>query len=242
MEILSEDEVVALLPTVIPISTDMPSLTPTIVPSATQTPTALPTAIFTSTPSGTPLPSTLATIEPTQMPESVATKTEEPSPTPTDTATYTATPTVSNTPPPTATDTLLPPVISMYALENANVRQGPARNQAIIVVLEQGTAVEVSGEDDTGSWWHVKLDDGRLGWIAKFLLSLDKPVLAATDNGNNNSGDFGCEHPGDYCNAPGQTGSQPTPPGGNPNGGPPGGPPDNPPGGPPSNPGNGNKP
>jgi hypothetical protein len=129
----------------------------------------------------------------------------------------------------------------MYVVEKANVREQPARNQAIIAVIEAGTAVEVSGEDETGSWWHVKLADGRSGWIAKFLLSLEVSAPASVDdNNNNNSSDFGCEHPGDYCNAPGQTGSQPTPVGGNPSGG---GPPDNPPGGdPPSNPPGGGPP
>ncbi len=247
MGIISEAEVIALLPTVIPISTDEPMSTPTIVISATATstatltPTAFPTAVAT-----TMMPSPLAITEPTQILEPVATETVKPSPTVTDTATLI--PTTSSTPLPTATDTSLPPVTTMYVVEKANVREQPARNQAIIAVVEQGTSVEVIGEDETASWWHIKMEDGRFGWVAKFLLSIDIPASApAAVNDISNSGDFGCEHPGNYCNAPGQTGSQPTPVGGNPSGGGPpdnppgGGPPDNPPGGgPPSNPGNGN--
>jgi hypothetical protein len=236
MGIISEAEVVALLPTVIPISTEAPTSTPTVVisPTATTTntliPTASPTAVVSASLTSSPLPTTV---------EPVATDTEEPSPTVTDTVTYT--PTASNTPLPTATATSVAPVTTMYVVEKANVRQQPARNQAIIAVIEQGTAVEVIGEDDTNSWWNVKLQDGRTGWVANFLLSNELPA-PSVGNDSSNSGDFGCEHPGDYCNAPGQTGSQPTPPGGGPPDNPPGGgPPQNPPGGgPPSNPGNGN--
>jgi hypothetical protein len=241
MGIISEAEVVALLPTVIPISTEAPTSTPTVVisPTATATntliPTVSPTAVVPASLTPSPLPTTVST----QIVQSVTTDTEEPSPTATDTATLM--PTVSNTPLPTATATSLSPVTTMYVVEKANVRQQPARNQAVIAVIEQGTAVEVIGEDDTNSWWNVKLQDGTIGWVAKFLLSNELPTPAA-GNDSSNSGDFGCEHPGDYCNAPGQTGTQPTPVGGNPSGNPPGGgPPENPPGGgSPSNPGSGN--
>jgi hypothetical protein len=132
------------------------------------------------------------------------------------------------------------PLATMYAIENANVRSQPGQNQTIITILHQGESAEVIGEDNTGKWWHVRLKDAQLGWIAKFLLSIDPPSASANSNdGNSASGN--CDHPGNYCNAPGQTGTLPAQSNGN--GNPGGGNSGNPGNGnPPTNPGNGNPP
>src|ERR1041385_7184464 len=121
------------------------------------------------------------------------------------------------------TVTSQPPTLTMYALENANVRSEPSRNQTVITVLRQGTSTEIIGDDNTGKWWHVRLKNGESGWVAKFLLSVNKPTVPPETNGasgNNNVNDdgsnssnggsndgsnsnFGCDHSGNYCNAPG---------------------------------------
>jgi hypothetical protein len=244
LQLVSGDEVVALIPTVIAIPTTpsaavAPIFPPTSTPTPTQTATPTPSVTLSPTqePSAT---ATVAVVEQTELPVLQPSLTDEPTLVPTNTMTYTpeasSTPTASNTPLPTPSATQQQPIVTMYALENTNVRSRPARNQPIIAVLRQGEAVQVTGEDDTGKWWHLRLADGRSGWAAKFLLSLDKPVLDPTggdgsnggDGDGSNGGDFGCEHSGNYCYAPGQDNVQPTPKNGNDH-----------PGGPPSNPGGG---
>jgi len=246
-QILSGNQVVALLPTLLPLpsNTLSPSLTPTIEPSVTPTPTSSPESVVVAPASATPtdtdmLAALTPTVEYTQEGDFVPTITKEPSLIPDITET--------STPLPTATATSQPALAVMYAIENANVRSKPSRDQSVITVLQQGTSTEVIGEDDSGKWWRVKLQDDRLGWVAKFLLSVDKPTSAVGSNGssgnndssgNNGNSDFGCEHSGNYCNAPGQIAT----PHGSSNGNPsPHAPSDNPPNGnPPSNPGNGHK-
>ena len=219
MHLVSGDEVVALIPTVIAIPTTPSDIgVPTIVPtpSATLFPTEEP-----------PVTTPAAAVEQAQLPDVQPPLTDEPTLVATMTATYT--PEVSGILLSAAMATTQQPIVTMYALENTNVRSQPARNQPIITVLQQGEAVAVIGEDATGKWWHVQLGDSRSGWVAQFLLSLDKPALQPTgsdgsNSGNDNGDNFGCEHPGDYCNAPGQNGDHPPPSSGN------------------GNPGKGNKP
>jgi uncharacterized protein YgiM (DUF1202 family) len=241
-QVLSGKDVIALIPTVIPLpsNTLSPSLTPTMEPSATLTSTGSLMAFVTLSPTVAStltdvLPSLTPTVENTRIPDFDPTMSEEPNLLPVSTET--------NTPLPTATATSQPALTIMYAIENANVRSQPSRDQSVISLLHRGTATEVIGEDDSGKWWHVRLQDGRLGWVAKFLLSVDKSASASGSNGSsgiNGNTDFGCEHPGNYCNVPGQTMTPPTPSGNVPS---PHAPPDNPPGGnPPSDPGNGHKP
>jgi hypothetical protein len=248
-QILSGKEVIALLPTVIPLpsNTVSPSLTPTIEPSATSTSTgSLMTLTLTAVPTLTDVPPSLTlTVENTHAADFGPMMSEEPN--------LLAVSTATSTPLPTMTATSQSTIAIMYASENANVRNQPSRDQSIISLLQQGTATEVIGEDDSGKWWHVRLSDGRLGWVAKFLLSINKPVESSGNDtstgnnastGNNTNGDFGCDHSGNYCNAPGQT---MTPPGQSGNIPTPHSPPSNPGGGnnssnPPSNPGNGHKP
>jgi Bacterial SH3 domain/Domain of unknown function (DUF5667) len=195
-QVLSGNQVTALLPTFMPSVESVlpPSLTPSAQPSFTMTPTPSPASV-----------AALPTVEQSQGIEVITSTTEEPAAPVVDTDT----PTPSSTPVPTATSTT-EPAVTMYAIANANVRSQPGVNQTIITVLQFGKVTEVIGEDDAGKWWHVRLQDGQLGWVAKFLLSVDKPTNSSGSNGgnsasgNNGNSDFGCDHPGNYCNAPGQ--------------------------------------
>jgi hypothetical protein len=214
---ISGIQVLALLPTVLPVPTTVTSLSlvasnVTTAASSTPIPTATPTIVM---PTDVP-PTALPTLEATESQVVITTSDSESTDLP---PTAIATSTLWPTPTPQ------PPTITMYALESANVRSQPSQDQAVITVLRQGISTEIIGEDNSGKWWHVRLKDGTSGWVAKFLLSVDKPVISSGNNnssgnndpsGNNNpsdgsnNGDFGCDHPGNYCNAPRQNGTQPS--------------------------------
>ena len=235
-QVLSGNQVTALLPTFMP-SLESVEAQVSASSTVTATPPPQPTALI----EPTSLPTDIPTVDHSEVVEPLVTLTEEPTLTPVDTDT----PLPSDTPAPTAT-LAGGPVVTMYALANANVRSQPGTDQTIITVLPFGEVTQVIGEDNAGKWWHVRLHDGQLGWIAKFLLSVHKPTPTSVNNGNpgenngssdgnnGNSGDnsgnndndgFGCDHSGNYCNAPGQTSTSPSNSGN---------------GNPPSNSGNGN--
>jgi uncharacterized protein YraI len=46
-----------------------------------------------------------------------------------------------------------------------NLRQGPGTGYTIVDVLRSGDTATVTGRDATGTWYQVKLADGRSGWI-----------------------------------------------------------------------------
>jgi uncharacterized protein YraI len=46
-----------------------------------------------------------------------------------------------------------------------NMRQGPGTGYAIVDVLRSGDTATVTGRDATGTWYQVKLADGRSGWV-----------------------------------------------------------------------------
>lgn len=234
LQVVSGDQVVALLPSLLPLPTD----TPTQAASATDVPPTEVALVVVATATDAP-PTEAATDAPPVMEVTESAVTEEPTaavqasetPVPSDTPTETLTP--SDTPSLTPTAVTPLALATMYALENANVREKAGQSQPIITILHHGESTAVIGEDDTGKWWHVRLTDGRLGWIAKFLLSANPPPAANNPADGNNANDpaGNCDHPGNYCNAPGQTGTLPAQSNGNGN-----------PGGKPDNPGNGNSP
>ncbi len=128
----------------------------------------------------------------------------------------------------------IPYTATVVATRSVNVRSGPGTNFDIIAVIQPGSLVEVIGQNDDESWLYARLDDDRAGWIAAFLLRRGNIPTLNSAGDQTNSGDFGCEHPGNYCNAPGYSnnnggngdnGQGPGNGNGNANGG---GPPDNP--------------
>ncbi len=102
---------------------------------------------------------------------------------PTSTAlpTFTPTPTVTLIPP-TASDTvtpsLTPTVVGIVsAVEPINVRSGPDTANNIITALPAGTGVQVIGQNSDGSWYNIRLEDGREGWMAsRFVRVANTPT------------------------------------------------------------------
>ena len=65
-----------------------------------------------------------------------------------------------------------------------NVRQGPGTTYQVIEVVHTGDLLAVSGRNTAGSWYQIKLADGRSGWVSASLVSLtgaasDLPEVAA---------------------------------------------------------------
>jgi hypothetical protein len=117
------------------------------------TPTAPPT--FTPTPTLTPvsLPPPAPAENPTATPTS-------PPAIPTPAATATAT----DTPAPTPSPTPLTPQLVAQAV--VNVRLGPGTNYPVVGELPPQTPVQVTGQNQDGTWWQIELADGSPGWVA----------------------------------------------------------------------------
>ncbi|HHV71954.1 MAG TPA: SH3 domain-containing protein [Clostridia bacterium] len=60
----------------------------------------------------------------------------------------------------------------------ANIRAGNSTNTAIVGSAVNGTVLEVLGE--AGGWYNVKLPDGKIGWIAGWLVNLVQGKAATT--------------------------------------------------------------
>jgi len=116
----------------------------------------VPTATFLPIPSA--LPRFTATPEATRTPLPTFTFTPTNTPIP---------PTATNTPMPTATPTVSGIVQSM---QRVNVRQGPGETFPFFDSLAPGTGVQVIGQNAEGTWYNVRLSDGREGWISARLL------------------------------------------------------------------------
>jgi hypothetical protein len=167
-----------------------PEVVETDTPAANITPTNTPSA----TSASTPVPTTI----PTAMPALVEVTAE---------ITAEVTESVEATPDITAV---------IQAAGAVNVRRGPGLQYAVIATLPPSARVPLLGWSEDGAWLNILLDDGRSGWIASTLTNLRDlaPANSAQPSGggqggNGTGGDFGCEHPGNYCNAPGQTGNNP---------------------------------
>ena len=75
--------------------------------------------------------------------------------------------TVSPTPSNTFTPSPTPPVVAIIAsLNTVNVREGPGVSFGAFIALPPGTRVEVLGQDVSGQWYNVQLEDGRDGWVS----------------------------------------------------------------------------
>jgi uncharacterized protein YraI len=189
---------------------NLPVPTPTPPTIAVQaSPSEAPTATLTqpATATATPLPtSTPAAAEAAVLIETL---------TPDASATFTLTPT---------TTPFMMAIIR--SKQPVNVREGPGLGFKVIAALQPGTRLPVLGWNPDGTWLNVVLSDGRSAWIASSLMqtgdfsdassssqdnlppSTDTPAPGTNSGGssasNSSSSDFGCDHPGNYCNAPGQ--------------------------------------
>jgi uncharacterized protein YgiM (DUF1202 family) len=107
---------------------------------------------------------------PSQQPRYTETPVSTRTPLPTFTYTPTLTPippTITNTPIPTATPTVAGIVQS---IQRVNVREGPGVEFGELEALAPGTGVQVIGQNADGTWFNIRLEDGREGWISAKLL------------------------------------------------------------------------
>ena len=82
------------------------------------------------------------------------------------------TPAAPDTPP---TDVPAPPPepgAVIRASQSVNVRSGPGTGFDPVAAVAPGTPVTVTGQDEAGGWYSVRLPDGREGWVAAELLAL----------------------------------------------------------------------
>lgn len=78
------------------------------------------------------------------------------------------------TPPPATPDTARPVADAdmRWAVDWANVREGPGTDYPVVGVLRPGTAVTAGGR--RRGWWLVSVDGNELGYVARNLLA-DRP-------------------------------------------------------------------
>jgi hypothetical protein len=58
----------------------------------------------------------------------------------------------------------------VQSLQRVNVRLGPGTEFGELEALAPGTGVQVIGQNAEGTWFNVRLEDGREGWIASRLM------------------------------------------------------------------------
>ncbi|MEL6406584.1 MAG: SH3 domain-containing protein [Chloroflexota bacterium] len=110
---------------------------------------------------------------PSQTPRLTATiaPTNTPLPTFTPTATLTQIP---PSPTQTFTPTLTPTVFGIVsAVNRINVRTGPDVTSDLLTSLAAGDGVQIIGQNSDGSWYNVRLDDGREGWMASRFIRVE---------------------------------------------------------------------
>lgn len=98
-------------------------------------------------------------------------------PTSTDLPTFTPTPTLTLVPPTpsdTPTPTMTPTVFGIIsAVQPINVRSGPSLNDSIITALPAGEGVQILSQNEDGTWYLIKLEDGREGWMAERFIRVE---------------------------------------------------------------------
>lgn len=96
------------------------------------------------------------------------TATATPVATATATAVATGQPTPTRTPVPTATPAQNRAVVVSSAL---NVRRGPSTAFSVIRSISRGTEFTVIGQNNSGAWLSIRLNDGTEGWVARAYTS-----------------------------------------------------------------------
>ncbi len=109
---------------------------------------------------------------PSQLPRYTATPVPSRTPLPTFTFTPTETP-IPPTPTLSPTPTMTPTIVGIIqSLQRVNVREGPGTEFRELAALAPGTGVQVIGQNPDATWYNVRLEDGREGWVAARLLFL----------------------------------------------------------------------
>ncbi len=117
------------------------------------------------------LPSPTALPTPTPPPSTPSPPPPSPTPTP---APPTATPTPE---PPTPTPTPTGPPIVRAAGE-INIRQGPGLAYAVVGRLMEGEPALLIGRNEAGDWWHIRRQDGTIGWVLGQLVVVEGDTTA----------------------------------------------------------------
>ncbi len=102
--------------------------------------------------------------------------------TPTGTPEPSATPTLTDTPEAAAlTAPPLPSNMAIMLAASVNMRAGPGTDYPVLVSVPGGTEFTVLGQDETGEWLYIGLDDGEAGWVDRSLTSYagEAPVVLA---------------------------------------------------------------
>lgn len=116
-----------------------------------------------------------ATLQPIPSLTQRMTATIAPTNTPLPTFTFTPTltvvpPTITNTHVPTLTPTTAG-IVS--AVQPINVREGPDTSYSVITALNAGEGVVLIGQNDDGSWYNIRMSDGREGWMASRFVRVE---------------------------------------------------------------------
>ncbi|HEX2618652.1 MAG TPA: SH3 domain-containing protein, partial [Phototrophicaceae bacterium] len=81
----------------------------------------------------------------------------------------------------TTTNSPITPEASVIGVINAeqpvNVREGPGRGFAVVGVAQPGDVVEVLDQNDDKSWYKIRLEDDREGWISASLVEITSASL-----------------------------------------------------------------
>ena len=99
------------------------------------------------------------------LPTIRSTSTGTSAPAPTLTAELTETPI-----PATATEISAPQI--RVAVNTANVRSGPGSEHLPVAFASEGEQLELIGSSEDGSWYQVRLHDGRTGWIGSSVVEV----------------------------------------------------------------------
>jgi hypothetical protein len=120
-------------------------------PTATLLPIVSQTPRFTATPVATRTPLPTFTFTPTETP-------------------IPPTPTLSPTP------TMTPTVVGIIqSLQRVNVREGPGVDFSGFTSLAPGSGVQIIGQNNDATWYNIRLEDGREGWVSSRLLFIEEP-------------------------------------------------------------------
>lgn len=103
-------------------------------------------------------------------------------PTNTPLPTFTFTPTLTQIPPTitnTSAPTLTPTVVGIIsAVQPINVREGPDTSYSVITALNAGEGVQIIGQNPDGSWYNIRMEDGREGWMAERFIRVEPTPTA----------------------------------------------------------------
>lgn len=68
------------------------------------------------------------------------------------------------------------PQIFVEGARGVNLRQGPSTDREVIIKLEAGTALDLTGNSPTGGWYQVCCVEGESGWVSAAAVTSDGNV------------------------------------------------------------------